>query len=333
VWLAERPVGGPWRVGSALAELGVSARWPGIAIEPAGGLLATYWSGGPVVSAIRAATGPFGAPAPLSPAGESAEDPRLVTGPRGDALVAWGQPSAAGEGLRAAYRSPGAAFGAAETVPGPGTVFAGQSVGVALGAAGQAVIAQVRTEPARRAVVIAERAAGGAWSVPVVLAESTSPFGMASPQVAIDLAGNAVATWARFDGRHWVVDVSERSAATPTWSTPVTLSPASRDASRPALAVSPAGRAVVAWQEKRGAVIVLRARARPAPGTPFGASVTVGSSGPRRRGVPYQIAQVEPRIAFGPRERAITVWGSCFRDKLKGGGLGPVCLVQASSEK
>lgn len=250
-----------------------------------------------------------------------------MSGPTGDRLLLWGQLPPSGKILRSSSRAAGAAFGVAETVPGPGTLFSGESVGAALGPTGQAVAVQVRT------VVVTERPAAGVWTAPVVLTESTNLFGMAAPQAAVDPAGGGVATWVRFDGAHWVVEVSERAAGAGAWSAPVVLSPTSRDASRPALAVSSTGRAIVAWQEKRANTVVLRLRARASVSSLFGPAVTVGPSGPKRRGVPYAVASLAPRLGFASRGKAVAVWGSCFRGKPATGVFGRSCLVQAAKEK
>lgn len=320
VWLAERAPGGKWKAGAPLAALGTQARWPGIGIEPGGGLLATFWNGGPPSFSLRVGGGPFGATTTIAAAGEVGVDLTQAADPAGGTLVTW---AAAGGLLRAAHRPPGGTFSAAETVPGPGVLSASSLGGSAVGSAGQSVVVQQRFASPNYTLAVNERPAGGVFGAPVVLGQTAQLGGFTGTRAAIDAAGNAIAAWSVFNGAHWVVQTSERAVGG-AWSPATTLSGGVRDASRPALAVSRSGRALVAWQEKRGSTVVLVARARTATGRPFGATVTVGTSGTKRRGAPRQIASARPQVAFGPNSRGIAAWTSCFS-----GG----CLIQAAREK
>lgn len=320
VWLAERAPGGTWKAGSPLAELGTQARWPGIGIEPDGGLLATFWNGGPPAFSLRAGGGPFGAATSLVPAGEVGLDLTQAAHPTGGTLVTWAR---AGGVLRAAHRPPGGTFAPAETVPGPGTLSTSSLGGSAVGPAGQSVVIQQRFESPSYTLVVNERPAAGVFGAPVVVSQTARLGGFTGTRVAIDAAGNAIAAWSVFNGAHWVVQTSERAVGG-TWIPVATLSGGVRDASRPALAVSPSGRAVVAWQEKRGSTVVLVARTRAATGRPFGTTVTVGTSGKKRRGAARQLASAAPQVVFGPNSKAVAAWTSCFSG---------ACLIQAAREK
>jgi hypothetical protein len=108
-------------------------------------------------------------------------------------------------------------------------------------------------------------AATGAWSAPEELpnapraetqaparakiaAPAVRPLGDQDPQIAVDSAGDAVATWAQFEATKAGLEVSVRPASAHAWRTPRMLSPTgyfsfgARD-----LAVDDFGRALVTW--------------------------------------------------------------------------------------
>jgi hypothetical protein len=90
------------------------------------------------------------------------------------------------------------------------------------------------------------KAPGGSWGPEVALPVSTEE-NMMEPQVAMDKAGDAIAIWARVEGRgSTVVQASERSPGG-TWKAPVDLSAPGIVASQLRIAADAAGDAVAIW--------------------------------------------------------------------------------------
>jgi hypothetical protein len=106
----------------------------------------------------------------------------------------------------------------------------------------------------------------GAWSAPEeipnapraepqapargkIAAPAVLPLGDQDLQIAVDSAGDAVATWAQFEATKAGLEVSVRPASTHVWQTPAMLSPTNGDFAFGAryLAVDDFGRALVTW--------------------------------------------------------------------------------------
>jgi hypothetical protein len=111
-------------------------------------------------------------------------------------------------------------------------------------------------------VTSASRKAGGAWSTPVLL--SAPDDDSWDPQVAVDLAGNATASWSRDTDGGRVVEAS-RLPARGEWSEPVELSPRG-EAWNPQVTVDPSGNATAAWSRKEGTSWIVQARGLDAAG-------------------------------------------------------------------
>ena len=122
------------------------------------------------------------------------------------------------------------------------------------------------------------------WRRPAPRQRGTRPSNLSAagenataPQVAVDADGDAVFTWARFDGADHRVQARARSAAG-TLSAVQTLSSAGQDAGRPQVAVDADGDAVLTWLRSDGTNYRIQARARSAAGT-LSAVQTVSAAG------------------------------------------------------
>ena len=82
-----------------------------------------------------------------------------------------------------------------------------------------------------------------------IAAPAVFPLGDQDPQIAVDSAGDAVATWAQFEATTAGLELSVRPASTHAWRTPTMLSPTGGDFAAGAryLAVDDLGRALVTW--------------------------------------------------------------------------------------
>jgi hypothetical protein len=169
-------------------------------------------------------------------------------------------------------------------------------------------------------VVVSSRSRGGGWSRPERLSD---PIRRAAfPRVGADRAGNLTVTWRertaaerivrdfllpsgapggrleRLTGQRWAVVARSRRAGDawgdPVWLSPDTASP--RDMDEPALAVSPRGVVLVAWD----AGGVAWSRIRPSGGD-WGPTVRVGSDAGEA---------VDLRLAAAPSGAAILTWAN-----------------------
>jgi hypothetical protein len=211
-------------------------RHPGglrLAVDARGDVFAAWVSGG----ALEAAMLPLGsaswdapvtvAPAPAPPV--TVERVQLAVSPDGNAAALWQQVDKQC----------------------PLTTFAGQSRTAAC-------VLPVTLQSSVRSAVT------GAWSAPEeipnapraevqvrakIAAPAVLPLGDQDPQIAVDSAGDAVATWAQFEATKAGLEVSVRPASTHAWRTPTMLSPTGGDFAAGAryLAVDDVGRALVTW--------------------------------------------------------------------------------------
>ena len=130
--------------------------------------------------------------------------------------------------------------------------------------------------------------------------QTLSPSGQdaSGPQVAVDVDGDAVFTWLRFDGANVRVQARARSAAG-ALSAVQTLSDAGQNAFDPHVAVDASGDAVFAWTRSDGANDRVQARARSAAGV-LSAVQTLSDAGQ---------GAFSPQVAVDASGDAIFAWG------------------------
>ena len=91
------------------------------------------------------------------------------------------------------------------------------------------------------------------WSSPVNLSVPKLNTHAASPQIAVDMNGNATAVWYRSDGLSFIIQSSYYNAVDKTWSSPVNLSVAGQNAYDPQIAVDTNGNVTAVWYRSNGA--------------------------------------------------------------------------------
>jgi hypothetical protein len=145
----------------------------------------------------------------------------------------------------------------------------------------------------------ATRPAGGTWSAPVTL----SAAGAGSALVAAGPEGNVTAVWLleREEGWRSVVQSSTRSAGG-SWSAPVTLSPPSKAARSPQIALDPQGGATAVWDEEYSGAI--ESSTRSSEGV-WSAPVTLSATGVRAAG---------PQVAVDSQGNATAIWAGRASD-------------------
>lgn len=200
--------------------------------------------------------------------------PVIATGPGATATVVWVQNNAGGGDLQAATRASTGAWTTQQISP-----YESHAPQVVTAPDGTTTVAWTGYDGTFANQLQARtRSAAGVWGPVVSVAGPTQPA--YDVQLAVAPDGAAIAVWAQLDdsATHLLVQAARRTAD--SWSSPQTLTApgtgGSGDAA-PALAVDAHGTATVAWSEKTGTEVVVRA-ARATPGHDFGKPKNLGST-------------------------------------------------------
>jgi len=184
---------------------------------------------------------------------------------------------------------------------------------VAMNDAGRAAIIWVH-DIGRDRVVQATYRVGPTAAFPNPNDLSAAVLEVRSHHVALDAAGNAIVVWAERHVDTFEVAAEVRSAASGTWGAPIVLSKGAVSAG-PALSVTPAGEAFVAWVEG-GVVQVARGELS---GGAWESPVAVSSG-----------AGSEVALAVNAAGDAVVVSGGQAASRPVGGAWSAVALVDAS---
>lgn len=183
-------------------------------------------------------------------------------------------------------------------------------VQVALDRKGNAIAVWTRSDGTNMVVQTASRPISGQWSQAVDL--SLAGEDALSPSLAINTAGNAIATWQRSDGVYSIVQVAKKPAKG-NWSSPIDLTETGEDATIPRVAQGPSNAGVIVWKRSDGADFVIQASTS-IQDSPWSVPVTLSSSG--------QDA-VNPQLTVTSSGKAAVIW-------LRSNGTNTV--VQSSSK-
>lgn len=177
-------------------------------------------------------------------------------------------------------------------------------------------------------VQTAYRPAGGIFTSPDQVSASGEDAGLAD--IGIDLAGNAIATWARNEGTARIVQAAVRPPGG-SFAPLGNVSPAGATAERPVIGVAPSGTSTIAWRQVGLSETFIQAATRQ-PGGSFGAPVSLSSG---------KDSPLFHEIAVGDEGDAVVVWsGRNGEDEIarasvrpSGGAFGsPVAISQASED-
>ncbi|HEX5713307.1 MAG TPA: hypothetical protein VFX85_08355 [Solirubrobacterales bacterium] len=164
----------------------------------------------------------------------------------------------------------------------------------------------------------AERPAGGSFSGRTALETGAPAFMSTRPAVAINAAGAAVAAWAAGSFSEEVVRASYRPAGG-SFSPPVTISAAGKDATAPDVAITAGGKAIVVWSVGLGSL-----------GERFVEASTHGTAGGFNTGQVLNdnddtgsLLPVQPRLGLDGNGNAIAVFPT-----IRPGGPGNVAPVE-----
>ena len=196
-------------------------------------------------------------------------DPHVAVDAHGDAVTSWttcggsGERCEGGQFLEAAFEPSGGSWSPPVRLSPSGAVYGTPEM--ALDEGGDAVaLFELSELPEEAAIVEATvRPAGQAWQSPVQLSHGceSQRYPM-DPHLAVDAAGDAVATWrceyATGGEHHHTFQILDQAAYKPagaSWQEPVTLAERAEDSveetlSSPTVAIDPQGDAVAGWQSQ-----------------------------------------------------------------------------------
>jgi hypothetical protein len=217
-----------------------------IALDPAGNATAAWEhsvGGFNVVQVVyRPVGGAWGAPVTLSEGGQHALLSDLAVDANDGAVAVWIRSDGTHQRVQAATRSPGGTWsGPTDLSAAGGDTF---NAAVAVDPVGNATATWSRLSGPNTIVQTSVRPAGGTWSSP----EDRSELGQSAtrPSVAAGPDGTVALAWERFNGIHYVVQATVRTAG--VWSTPADdVSDVSLNAHDPDVGVDPAGRVTAVW--------------------------------------------------------------------------------------
>ena len=226
---------------------------PQVAIDSQGDSVAVWQrhDGGKwiIEAATRPAGGDWQPPVEISTGSHGAENPAVAIDPQGEAVAVWWRYNGAQDIIEAATLPAGGAWQPPVEISPEGQSALEPEVTFDL--QGNAVAVWASMEGGHWIAEAASRTPGGIWQAPVDI----SPSGQSASeiQVALNARGDTVVVWdCYFCGPDFMVEAASRPAGG-TWQTPVKLSAAGGDASRPQVALDSQGNAVAVWKRENAA--------------------------------------------------------------------------------
>lgn len=230
-----------------------------VAALPDGTLVAVWPSAGVIFAAARTpGASAFSAPVRLSAPGGFARSPQLAFTPDGHTIALWTQSDGTGRALVSAARPPGGAFGrAVEVMPSNAQVLTARAVGRSTGDFLVAYVSARATAPA--GPLHALRLGPDGQLFPAVRTLTAPGERTRDVSLATDNGAGYAAWVTAGTGRHAarVVRITSSIAGTTR-----TISASDRVvAARPAFAMTPRGRALIAYATTSGAIRLVTRRA------------------------------------------------------------------------
>jgi PKD domain len=294
-------------------QLSNAASEPDVAITPSGEAVAVWRhfdinSGGNylIQASFRAPGGTFSAPLDVAVTPNQAlpRDLHVVVNGAGDTAVVWLQYEPGSElkpnpaFVDASVRPAGGSFSPPVTISALPLVAGqgAQSPDVAIDAAGDVTVVWEYYDGTSELIQAATRpAAAGSFSAPRSL--TTDGEDASSPSVAADSGGAVIAVWTRSNGANNIVQTAT-STSGGSFSTPADLSAAGENATRPEIAMTPAGQALAVWTRSDGTEEIVEAADSSASGG-FSASVRLSEAGG---------SALDPEVALNAKNVATVVW-------------------------
>jgi hypothetical protein len=259
---------------------------PQVAIDNGGDAVAVWTRfDGPnqeVQAAFRPDDGSFGAPKPISDAGEDSFEPQVGMDAAGNALSAWTVSS--DFHVESAFAPAGGSFGSTSVLSDPDS----SQPDVAVSQQGRAIV--VWNGPGG-AIQSRFRERGG----PFGGVETISATGAFTPKVGMSLNGNAVAVWARDLGTNAVIEGAYRPK-NGTFGAPAPASEPGANTYEPQVAVAEDGDAIALWTRIDGPNLQVQSAFRD-ENAGFGAIETLSAPN-----------GFEPQVGIDRDKNATAVW-------------------------
>jgi len=198
-------------------------------------------------------TGVWSAPAiVLSEATQNASDPQIAMDATGNATAVWTISSETQEFVQAKRYDATTGLWSTPAVNLSGSVIFANEPQVAMDASGNAIAVWSTTDGTGLRILATKKydITTGVWSTPVINLDSNLQASFFDVQIAMDVAGNAIAVWSkRDDGTgKFVIQTKRYDAITGVWSTPaIALSNATQNADDPQVAMDATGNATAVW--------------------------------------------------------------------------------------
>lgn len=304
-----------WSVPVNLSTAGENSQNADFTLDGSGSLVAV-WRGSngdyDIIQSSRSTNSgvSWSTPENLSLTGEDARSPRVSADGSGYAVAVWSRSDGSNNLIQSSRSSNG---GLSWSTP-ENLSESGQGADdprIAVDGSGNAVAVWRRSDGNDDIVQSSRLVAGGvSWSTPV----NVSPAGIqsATPRIAVDGSGNAVAVWRLADVGGTIIQSSRLAAGGSGWSTPEQLSVSGFSSDNPQVAANESGNAVAVWQQSNGSNSIIR----------FSQSTDGGAnwSEPTDLSEPGQSA-IHPEVAVDASGNAVAVWRR---------SNGEIYIIQAS---
>jgi hypothetical protein len=311
-----------WTAPTDISSAGQTAWYPEVVVDQDGDFLFMWSSSDHVKARGLSAAGVLDSVKNVSHSGLRVQHHHVSVDRDGDALIVWQRGDSAGERARVRPLSAAGALGTGQTMSGGGDSFGPH---VAMAANGDAVLLWYASDGANTRLYARTRSAAGTLGAIQAVSEpgEDATFG----RLDVNASGEAVFTWARFDGSDIVIQGRTMSAGGGL--DPVeTLSDPGEQAQAPDVALDDAGNAVFVWQRSDGSDYRVQARSRSAAGV-LGAVRTLSDAGE---------PAMDPSVVLDAAGNAVFVWirsdGSHFRVEARTmSSVGTLGLVSTLSDR
>jgi len=247
-----------WAAPVDLSISGQNASIPKVATDPIGNAVAVWgrFNGSNLI--IQAASLPFGAnwtdPTNISLPGKSATSPQVAIDPTGNAVAIWTRNDGVNSIIQASTQTFGGGWSTPVSLSNPGQNATNPHV--IIDQSGNAVAIWERFNGFYSMIQSAALPHNGSWSAPVDI----SLIGQDAflPQLSVNLSGNVLAVWKRFNGSHYIIE----SASLPyggNWSAPVAVSLPGQNADKPQISLDSEGEAIAVWIRFNGITNTIQA--------------------------------------------------------------------------
>jgi PKD domain len=258
-------------------------------------------------------------PTPLSMPGQNGTSAQVAVDARGDSVAVWQRPDGGGNNVvQAAVRPPGGGW---QTTPTnlASCFFFATNPEVAVDLAGDAIAVWMCATNVGAHIFVdaATRPAGGTWSQPVQLSDSSTATGgdAKDPQVALDSDGDATVVWLQGSGGADVFIQAAQRPAGGTWTAPVGLTATDGSVQTPQVAMDPQGDATAVWTINDGVNFVTETRIRSAGSTAWGPPQDLSAG---------DAEALNPQVAMSPLGTSVAVWQH---------GTGTGAAIQAAAHR